>query len=402
MTAPALAKHLPGNQSLTREKRRVLGIACGAHTVHDGFTDLLYVMLPVWQAEFGLSYALIGVFRALYAATMAAFQVPASLLAARIGGRLVLAAGTLLAGVGYLLAGASGSVAGLCLALVLGGLGSSVQHPIAAHLVASAYADKGSRSALSTYNFSGDLGKMTLPALAALLMTFLSWRTTVTWMGALGLLAAALILLYLRPFVFNTATETPGESRGATNAAQGWSGFIPLLAIGILDSATRMGFLTFLPFVLKAKGATLPMVGLALTLVFAGGAAGKLVCGFLGARLGVLRTVWLTEIGTAATILLVLAVPLDAAMIVLPITGIALNGTSSVLYGTVPELAPDAQRQKAFGFFYTGTIGAGALSPVAYGVLGDWVGVSPAIVIVGLAVLLTLPLAWIVDRHLDS
>ena len=39
-----------------------------------------------------------------------------------------------------------------------------------------------------------------------------------------------------------------------------------------------------------------------------------------------------------------------------------LNGTSSVLYGTVPELVATEQREKAFGIFYTGTIGAGALA----------------------------------------
>ena len=60
-----------------------------------------------------------------------------------------------------------------------------------------------------------------------------------------------------------------------------------------------MAFLTFLPFVLTAKGASLPTVGLALTLVFAGGAAGKLVCAFIGARIGAVATVWLTEAVTA-------------------------------------------------------------------------------------------------------
>ena len=37
-----------------------MGVACGAHALHDGYTDLIYVMLPIWQAEFGLSYAAIG------------------------------------------------------------------------------------------------------------------------------------------------------------------------------------------------------------------------------------------------------------------------------------------------------------------------------------------------------
>ena len=78
----------------------------------------------------------------------------------------------------------------------------------------------------------------------------------------------------------------------------------------MIDSATRMAFLTFLPFVLTAKGASLQTVGLALTLVFAGGAAGKLVCAFIGARIGVVATVWLTETVTALGIMVLLPLPL--------------------------------------------------------------------------------------------
>ena len=51
--------------------------------------------------------------------------------------------------------------------------------------------------------------------------------------------------------------------------------------------------------------------------------------------------------------------------------GIALNGTSTVLYGTVPELVPEAARSRAFGLFYTGTIGAGAATPIVLGLVGD-------------------------------
>ena len=67
-----------------------MGVACGAHILHDGFTDLLYVLLPLWQAEFGLGYAEIGLLRALYTGAMAGFQVPAGALAGRIGGPLLL------------------------------------------------------------------------------------------------------------------------------------------------------------------------------------------------------------------------------------------------------------------------------------------------------------------------
>ena len=43
---------------------RTMAVACGAHVLHDGFTDLLYVPLPLWQAEFGLGYAEIALLRA--------------------------------------------------------------------------------------------------------------------------------------------------------------------------------------------------------------------------------------------------------------------------------------------------------------------------------------------------
>jgi MFS family permease len=119
-----------------------------------------------------------------------------------------------------------------------------------------------------------------------------------------------------------------------------------------------------------------PEIGLALSLLFAGGAAGKLVCGFLGGRLGVLPTVLITEGGTAATIMALLPLPLSTAFVLLPVIGLALNGTSSVLYGTVPELVPAQRRETAFGIFYTATIGARALSPVLYGIVGDAMGLS--------------------------
>ena len=52
----------------------------------------------------------------------------------------------------------------LAAALILGGIGSSTQHPIASSLVAAAFAGPRSRGALGTYNFAGDLGKVKIEA----------------------------------------------------------------------------------------------------------------------------------------------------------------------------------------------------------------------------------------------
>jgi MFS transporter, FSR family, fosmidomycin resistance protein len=372
-------------------EQRALGVACGAHALHDGYTDLIYVMLPIWQSEFGLGYAVLGLMKTVFSGTLAGFQIPAGFLAERFGTAIVLALGTAVAGIGYICAGFSSGVAMLVAALFVGGLGASTQHPLGSSLIAHAFAGPRSLKALGTYNFAGDIGKMTLPAAASLLFVVLPWRHALLLLGGFGVVAAAAIFVAMPRF----AAEAPAKKKDGDATRRGPAhayGFPLLLSVGVIDSATRMAFLTFLPFVLTAKGASLPTVGGALTLVFAGGAAGKLVCAFIGARIGTVATVWLTETVTALGIVALLPLPLDAALFLLPVVGVALNGTSSVLYGSVPELVEPARRTRAFGIFYTGTIGAGAVSPALYGVLGDAVGVPSALMVVAGMVLLTLPI----------
>jgi FSR family fosmidomycin resistance protein-like MFS transporter len=377
---------------LEHKERRALGVACGAHALHDGYTDLIYVLLPIWQHEFGLGFAVLGLMKTVFSGTLAGFQIPAGFLAERFGAPIVLALGTALAGLGFCLAGFSGGVATLVAALFVGGLGASTQHPLASALIAQAFAGVRSLKALGTYNFSGDIGKMTLPAAASLLFVVLPWREALLLLGGIGVLAAVLVFLLMPRFAAEAAAPRKVKASAGAGSRLSQFGFPLLLSVGVIDSATRMAFLTFLPFVLTSKGASLPTVGLALTLVFGGGAAGKLVCAFIGARIGAVATVWLTETMTALGIVALLPLSLTAALVLLPLVGVALNGTSSVLYGSVPDLVEPAWRQRAFGIFYTGTIGAGAVSPALYGLLGDAVGVTSALMVVAAVVLLTLPI----------
>jgi MFS family permease len=184
------------------------------------------------------------------------------------------------------------------------------------------------------------------------------------------------------------------ESHASTS---GWGirdarGFRALTAIGMIDNATRTGFLTFLPFALIAKGSSVAGVGTALALLFAGGAVGKFVCGLVAERLGVIRTVVFTEAATALCILAVVAAPLPVALAILPLLGVALNGTSSVLYGTVADLVTADRRSRAYGLYYTVTIATSALAPSVYGIVGDVAGVAATLGIVATVVLATIPL----------
>ena len=374
----------------------MLAAACSIHFVHDGFSDILYVLLPLWATEFRLTFAQVGMIRTAYSGGMAAFQIPAGLLAERWGERRLLAAGTAITALGFIAVGTVGGFLALLSVLLVAGIGSGVQHPLSSSLVSKAYETGRRRAALGTYNFSGDIGKVVVPAAVALAATVVGWRTASMAYGVIGVFAALGILGVLARLT-PEMPDTDDRSAQTATAAAGWGirdarGFVALTAIGMIDNATRTGFLTFLPFALIAKGSSVAGVGTALALLFAGGAVGKFVCGIVAERLGVIRTVVLTEAATTLCIMSILAAPLPVALAIMPVMGVALNGTSSVLYGTVADLVTAERRSRAYGLYYTVTIATSALSPSVYGLVSDVAGVSTTLVIVAVVVLATIPL----------
>jgi MFS transporter, FSR family, fosmidomycin resistance protein len=357
-------QNLPAKPAASSKSRSLLA-ACLVHVLHDGYTDQLYALLPAWQAQFGLSYMGLAIVRALYYGTMGGLQVPANRATSWLKPRPVLALSTFVAALGFVAMALPAGFVGLCVGLVLAGAGSSVQHPRASELVTRSYGSE-SRGALGIYNFAGDLGKATLPAIVALLLPVLPWRTVVGLMGVLGILVAFTLLALVPNEMGRTPIPQDLERKRASRG-----GFGVLLSIGVLDTATRMGYLLFLPFLIHARGGSSATVGLGLALLFVGGALGKASCGWLGQHVGVVGSVVATEIATAALIVVTCFTPITVMLVFLPFLGMVLNGTSSVLYGTVPELAPEGNTGRAFALFYTGVIGSGGLAPIAYGAIAD-------------------------------
>src|SRR6201986_639282 len=86
-TTTAANSQLHTHQS---QNRRTLVIAGITHALHDGYTDLIYVLLPVWQVEFALGYGVLAFVRGLYTGMMAGLQIPVGRLAERFGGGVVI------------------------------------------------------------------------------------------------------------------------------------------------------------------------------------------------------------------------------------------------------------------------------------------------------------------------
>ncbi|SFJ81896.1 MFS transporter [Bradyrhizobium sp. Gha] len=377
--------------SASTKSRRLLA-ACLTQAVHDGYTDGLYALLPVWQAQFGLSYAALAVVRALYFGTMGVMQIPADRVLRGRSARGALIISTAAAAAGLLIMALPFGFTGLCVGVVVAGIGSSIQHPRGSMLVTDSYSPE-SRGPLGVYNFSGDLGKAVLPALIAVLLPAVAWEWVLGMIAVLGLVLVV-ALASLAP----TASGTWSVPREVT-PGRGRRGFVILTTVGGLDTATRMGYLLFLPFLIHGDGGRLPSVGIALALLFTGGASGKAICGWLGERLGVVASVIVTEAATALLILATLFTPLTPTLILLPLLGIVLNGTSSVLYGSVPEHS-DGDTGQAFAIFYTSVIGAGGLAPILYGAIADHSSRTIGVLTSAATAALIVPLVLLLRRDL--
>jgi MFS family permease len=291
------------------------------------------------------------------------------------------------------------------IALFFAGVGSAVQHPLSSTIISHAYPGEGRRGALGTYNFFGDVGKFAFGGIVSLLLLAgISWQAPVIGFGIAGILTAIAI--------FATVSDTKMTKPAAAGAApekkvQGWGirnkpAFTALCLIEILDSTTRTGFLTFIAFVLLAKGMPEGWAILAVPLILVGGMAGKLACGFLAERLGVVRMIVITEVATGAGILATLVLPGAASFLLLPLIGVVLNGTSSVLYATLGEFVEQDRLARVFGLFYTIGSLCGIAAPLGYGLIGDLYNVETAMAVIGIAVLFTVPLAMLMKTNMAT
>lgn len=378
------------------QQKRTLTTCCAAHTVHDGFSDVTYVLLPLLAQTFGLSLAQVGMIRSAHRVAMAAFQIPAGLIAERFGERNLLALGTLIAGLAFLALGYASGFWAILVALFFAGVGSAVQHPLSSTIISHAYPGDGRRGALGTYNFFGDVGKFAFGGIVSLLLfAGISWQAPVIGFGVAGIVIAVAIFMT----VSNTQSTKPQAAQAAAAPKPtGWGirnpqGFTALCLVEILDSSTRTGFLTFIAFVLLAKGMPEGWAVLSVPLILVGGMAGKLACGFLAERFGIVRMIILTEVATGLGILATLVLPGTWSFLLLPVIGVVLNGTSSVLYATIGDFVDQDRLARAFGFFYTLGSLCGIAAPLGYGLIGDLYGVETSMAVIGVAIFLTVPLA---------
>ncbi len=384
--------------------RKVLVFGSVTHIWSDLFFALLIPLLPYIKNDLDLSYTQVGLLRSIYSGSSAVLQIPAGFLAENTGEFWMIVGGNIWVSVGLIFMGVVPGFYSLLTASALGGLGGGTQHPLASSMVSRAYDSSGRSSAVGTVNFAGDIGKMFAPVIAAF-FTFLSgWRMAMWAVGIAGVVFMCIFVGFRRGFELDKRDkDNIHEPRNSVDGheKEDISGFVLLTGLGILDSAVRNATLILFPFILLERGMREDQLVVALFLLFAGGACGKYICGWMNDRTGTISLIWITKGGTVCL--------LGASLFLSPlflwpiaiVLGIGLNGTSSVLYATVARFIPASRRPRYYGYFYTtneiGTIGA----PLLYGFIADLMGLRSSILIMSLVTSAILPSSLALKKHIS-
>ena len=344
------------------------------HLVNDVMQSLLAAIYPLLRTEFALSYAQIGLMTF-------AFQVTASLLQPVIGTvtdrypqprSLPFGMGSTLCGI--MLLAFAGSYPVLLLGAMLIGVGSAVFHPESSRVARIA---SGGRfgTAQSLFQLGGNFGQSLGPLLAAFVVVPLG-RPAVAWFG----LAAATGVVILTRVGAWAESRRKAAAAGTTRA-----GALPravvLRAIAVLallvftkniyvaSMSSYFTFFTIEKFGLGAQGAQV------MLFLFLGGmAAGVMLGGIVGDRIGPLRVIWVSILGVLPFTLLLPHVGLVATGALAFVIGLILASAFPAIVVFAQELVPGRTGMIA-GLFFGFAFGMGGISAALLGLLADARGI---------------------------
>ncbi|MCP4430714.1 MAG: MFS transporter [Gammaproteobacteria bacterium] len=380
-------------------RSRILIACCGAHLIQDGLVALQYVLLPILAQVFSLSYAQVGLLRAVSTSVMSALEIPSGVLAEKFGEPKLLVFGLFCAGAGYFVVAYADSFYWIIGGFSVAGIGAAFQHSLASSLITGSFDRSGHRPALGVYNSSGDLGKLTYTALLSLgLGIGLAWNFTVAVLSFLAIAFAIFVPALTRSAQKRgrrknrLSRRIPGpKSWGVKNRKH----FFWLNVTVSLDSLIQAVFLTYIAFVLIEKGSGESLASIAVVLTLTGGMVGKFCSGFLAARLGDRNSFLLLQILTIGGLLLLPVFSSLVTLLFLPFLGLVIQGTSTVTYGSVSDFIDIEYQARGYALIYTLSGITSVTGPFLFGYIADNFGLDSSLNLLAVLACVTLPTSFV-------
>lgn len=376
--------------------RKAMATLSGGHLAVDFSSGAIPALLPFFVLEFDLSYTATAVLMLSVLVSSSLLQPLFGLWSDRRGALWLLPAGVAVAGVGTGLAAIAPSY-WLVLPLVFaGGIGLAAFHPEGAKFASYASGRKRA-SGMSLFNIGGNSGY----ALGPIVVTPL-----VLWLGLAGglvamlpVVVAAVLLQRLLPALRPLVPDIP--ERDAVHGRDDLRAMTLLSVVIALRSVAWFGLLTFVPLWVVANGGTEGEGNRELSLMLVAGAVGTLVLGPVADKVGLRRTLLLTQVALPVLIVVFVAVGGVVGTIALMLVGLCVVGTFGITM-VLSQLYLPRHVGMASGLSIGLAMGLGGIAAVALGGVADAVDLETALYVGAAApalgaafcVLLPRPVPW--------
>jgi FSR family fosmidomycin resistance protein-like MFS transporter len=364
-------------------EKTVLGILFAVsvcHFLNDSMQSLILSIYPVLKITFALSYVQIGLITLVYQLTASILQPLVGAYSDRRPMPYILAGGMCFTLAGLVMLSYAPSFGLLLLSVAMVGAGSSIFHPEASRIAQLA---SGGRKgfAQSFFQVGGNTGASVAPLLAVLVIAN-NQRTRIVWFAVLAL-AGIIILIQVGRWYSSMLKETGEKSspgRNALNPAAPAKTIVFAMTILAFLIFSKYFYLSsinnFYMFYLMGKfGISIQNAQVHLFIFQAAVAAGTLLGGPVGDRIGRKYVIWISILGVAPFTLLLPYAGLAGTAVLSVFIGLILSSAFSAILVFAHELIP-GKVGLISGLFFGLAFGIAGIGSALLGVVADRTSVN--------------------------
>lgn len=394
------------------------------HGANEFFSVALPPIIPLLVTDLGISYAQAGFLLTIFFVMYSIFQLPAGVLADRVGKKRLLVAG--LAGMsgGIALAATAGSYETLLIAQAIAGISGSTFHPTGMSLISDVETGSTEGKAMGVFGFGGMVGTMASPVLIGGLAVLAGWRVA---LGVAAILGIVVTLVFI-PLFSEPSNDDSGPARAdggrfsfrspLRSAMQVLNvpltrGIAVLFCVTILISLQSRAIQTFTTsYIAAGTGGSASVGNLGFFALLFGGSLSSLWAGSLSDRfdrgsLGVVAALG-TALLVGATLFVTRLPSTIPAELLFALLAVWFFVIGAVMYACVPVknalISEQAEREfsgSLFGVIQTASAIGSASGPAVFGVLAtDW-GIGAAYPAIAAVSLTLAALFFVLSRIAD-
>jgi MFS family permease len=358
-------------------ERRLVGGVCFAHLVSHYYITLLAPLFLFVREDYAVTYTELGLALTAFNVLSTALQTPTGFLVDRVSARMVIIYGLILGAGAFAIAGLVNSFWVFVAMFAVAGIANTVYHPADYAILSRHIPPARAGRVFSFHTFSGMLGNAVAPPTLLFMQSYVGWRGAFLGAAALGLVAAAVLLLTREPAPLAAKTRKQ-ETTGA--ALDGWRlltapAILINLVFFILLSFCGGGLNNYLVAALGALyGTPAAVANWALTALLIMSAAGVLAGGILTgmtSRHGLVASGGLVVTAIVCVLIGLIDFNTLALVVLMSAAGFFSGLTMPSRDMIVRAVTPPGAYGRVFGFVSSGFNIAGIVTPIIFGQLLD-------------------------------